>query len=456
MRLGHALQLRGTRPWDRPERDILRRATGYYQRAIEQVRTFKVMRTQVEALWGLCRAYGYGGDLPAAEEHAGQAIEIVRRSGDEWMEDLVQVTMGAGYALAGQTEQARECLGEALEGFRRVGDPFGQAAAWLWLALDATWQGQHETALAHLSELLPVARERGYDSLLVRRTFLGLADEQAAVPLLLAARAAGIEREYTARLLDRMGMADVEDHPGYRLAVRALGPFAVWRGSEPVDARDWKREKARQIFQLLLTYPRQWFYREQIIDHLWPHLPPDAAERDFKVALSALNRALEPGRARGASPFFVTRRESVYGLNPAAPIAVDTDDFQRLAASDDVAQLREALALYQEDYLPDAVYEDWSAAERQRLRHLYLLTAERLARHLLQAKQWDEAIQVCQTILARDNCWEGAYRLLMRAYAAQDNRPQVHSVYQRCVATLDEELGVEPSPTTQALFQELG
>ena len=118
--------------------------------------------------------------------------------------------------------------------------------------------------------------------------------------------------------------------------------------------------------------------------------------------------------------------------------------------------IQEALDLYQEDYLPDSVYEDWSAAERQRLRHLYLLTAERLARHLLQAKQWDEAIQVCQSILTRDNCWEGAYRLLMKAYAAQDNRPQVHSVYQNCVATLDEELGVEPSPTTQALFQELG
>ena len=149
-------------------------------------------------------------------------------------------------------------------------------------------------------------------------------------------------------------MEDVEYHPGYRLAVRTLGPFAVWRGAEPVDARDWKREKARQIFQLLLTYPRQWFYREQIIDHLWPHLPPDAAERDFKVALSALNRALEPDRPRGASPFFVTRRESVYGLNPAAPIVVDTDDFERLAASDDMDQLRQALALYQEDYLPDA------------------------------------------------------------------------------------------------------
>jgi two-component SAPR family response regulator len=121
-----------------------------------------------------------------------------------------------------------------------------------------------------------------------------------------------------------------------------------------------------------------------------------------------------------------------------------------------VAQLRAALELYQEDYLPDAVYEDWSSAERQRLRHLYLLTAERLARHLLQSELWGDAIQVCQTILARDNCWEGAYRLLMRAYAAQDNRPQVHSVYQQCTATLGEELGVEPSPTTQALFEELG
>ncbi len=456
MRLGHAIQLQGSRPWLGPECSATQRAVECYRRAIAQVRTFNVLRTQVEALWGLCRAHGYGRELPTAEQHAEQALEIVRRSGDEWMEDLVQVTMGAGYALAGRSEQARDWLGAALGGFERVGDSFGQAAARLWLALNATWQGQNDTALAHLVELLPLAREQGYDSLLLQRSLIGLADEQAAVPLILAAREAGIEPKYTARLLERMGMAGVEHHPGYRLSVRALGPFAVWRGTTPVDARDWKREKARQVFQLLLTYPRQWFYREQIVDHLWPHLPPDAAERDFRVALNALNGALEPDRPRGASPFFVTRRESVYGLNPAARIEVDKDDFERLAAADDLDQLREALALYQEDYLPDCLYEDWSAAERERLRHLYLLTAERLARHLLQAEQWDEAIQVCQMLLTRDNCWEGAYRLLMKAYAAQDNRPQVHSVYQQCVTVLEEELGVEPSPTTQALFQELG
>jgi DNA-binding SARP family transcriptional activator len=419
------------------------------------VRAFKVMRTQVEPLWGLVRALGYHGDPAAAERVVEEALEIVQRAGDEWMQNLVQVTKGAIHALAGQWEQANELLSRAARGFGQVGDTFGQSAAWLWLALTAWWQKDADGAAGYLAELLPVVRDRGYDALLLKRTFIGLKDEQAAIPLLIEAQKRGIERGLVGRLLDGQGLAEIEYHPGYSLSVRTLGSFAVWRGDEPLSARDWKREKARQIFQLLLTYPRQWFYREQIVDQLWPHLPPDAAERDFKVALNALHRALEPGRPRGAPPFFVVRRRQVYGLNPAARVMVDVVDFERLAASDDLHQLRQALALYEEDYLPDCMYEDWPAAERQRLRHLYLVTAERLARHLLQAGALDEAVQVAQAILARDNCWEAAYRLLMRAHSAQGNRPQVHSVYQRCTATLREELDVEPSPTTQALFAEL-
>jgi DNA-binding SARP family transcriptional activator len=252
-----------------------------------------------------------------------------------------------------------------------------------------------------------------------------------------------------------MGMEEIEYHPGYTLSVRTLGSFAVWRGDQPVTSRDWTRAKARQVFQLLLTYRGQWLYREQIVDQLWPHLAPDAALRDFKVALNALNKALEPDRPRGAPPFLIAKRRNVYGLNPKARVEVDADVFEELAASDDVSPLQKALELYKADYLSETLYEDWSSAERQRLRHLYLVTAERLARHLVRDRTWDKAIEVCHAILSRDNCWEAAYRLLMQAYAAQDNRPQVQGVYQRCLTTLHEELGVEPSPTTQALFKEL-
>jgi LuxR family maltose regulon positive regulatory protein len=454
MRLGHALQLRETRPWDTGQTGF-QQAMAHYRRAIEQVRAFKVMRTQVEPLWGLCRAYGYSGDLPKAERFAGEALEIAARAGDEWIYHLIQGTLGASSVLSGQLDQARSWLIEAADGFARVGDPFGRSAALLWLALAAWQQADDNASDQHLANLLALSREHSYDALLIRPTFIGLKDGQVAIPLLLEARAQGIEAHYVESLLDAAGMADVEYHPGTSLAVQTLGTFAVWRGDEPVTAREWQREKARQIFQLLITHRGQWFYREQIVDRLWPHLPPDAAERDFKVALNALTKALEPNRPRGAPPFFVIRRGNVYGLNPAAHLVVDSEDFQRLAESDEVAVLRQALALYEGDYLPETLYEDWSAAERQRLRHLYLTTAERLARHLLQAGSWDEAVRVCQAILARDNCWEAAYRLLMQIYATQGNHTLLHSTYQRCAATLQEELGVEPSPSTQALFERL-
>jgi LuxR family maltose regulon positive regulatory protein len=403
----------------------------------------------------LCRAYGFGGDLVTAEGYARQALEIVQRAGDEWVQHLIQASMGAGYALAGRSEDARRWLADAAEGFGRVGDPYGRAAAWLWLALDAWWQEGGALALRYLGKLLPLARQWGYDALLVRPTLLGLQDGQAAVPLLLEAQAREIEPAYVQRLLEGLNLSGVAYHPGYSLAVRCLGPFAVWRGQERLGSRAWRREKARQLFQFLLTHRGQRFYREQIVDQLWPHLPPDAAERDFKVALNALNRALEPARPKGASPFFVVRQGSLYGLHPGAGLVVDADDFERLAASEDVANLRRAMALYEDDYLPDGLYEDWPAPERQRLLELYLAAAERLARKQIEAESWTEAAEICRQILARDNCREAAYRLLMRTHAGRGNRPGVHEVYQLCAATLASELGIEPAPATRALFEKL-
>lgn len=464
MRLGHAAQLGRLVPWSDWAQ---RQALACYRRAIELVHAFKVTRVQVEPLWGLARAYGFSGDWQAAARYAGQALDIVAGSGDEWIGNLVRVTLGASYVLAGRADQALPVLADASAGFSHVGDPFGQCAAWLWLAIAAWGQGDGDHAMELVSQLLPVACQHGYDYLLIRETFLGLEDAQAALPLLLEARRRGVEAEYAGRLLDGAGLADADHHPGYGLAVRTLGTFGVWRRNEAVTARDWQREKARQVFQLLLTQRGQWLYREQIVDQLWPHLPPDAAERDFKVALNAIHRALEPARPPWAAPFFLIRRGNLYGLNPAARLVVDADLLAALGEPagpgspgsggdpDDLDALRQALALYEDDYLPDCLYEDWASATRERLRSLYLAAAERLAVALLDQKAWSEVIDVCQAMLARDNCWEAAYRLLMRAYAAQGKGAQVYATYARCVNVLHDELAIEPSPSTQTLYQKL-
>ncbi len=113
------------------------------------------------------------------------------------------------------------------------------------------------------------------------------------------------------------------------------------------------------------------------------------------------------------------------------------------------------MRLYAGDYLPDALYEDWAIEERERLLALYLRAADRLAGAMLAQGRYDAALDACAAILARDPCWERAYRIMMGSYARQGNRPQALRAYQRCVQALHDELAVEPSAQTVEMYRQL-
>ncbi len=413
-------------------------------------------------MWGLTRAYGFGGDLAAARRAAAEGVETAAAAGDAWVVALVEQALGASLVLAGQTDEAIAMLTRVLAAFRECGDALGRAATRLWLALAYQERRQPDLLLAGLDDLLALCETQGYDFLLTAPSLVGPPDPRRGVPLLLAAQAAGCRPSYVARLLTTLGLAEVRVHPGYQLRVQTLGAFAAWRGAGEIVPGDWQRASARQLFQLLITERGHWLQREEIAARLWPHLGPDAAVRDFKVALNALNRALEPGRQADAPFAFIVRDGSAYRIRPEADLWIDAAAFEaacaaggRLLDSGDAAAaaatLEAALALYAGDYLADALYEDWAAAERERLLTLYLRTADRLAALHLEDGRADAAIAVAAGILARDPCWERAYRLLMLAHARQGNRPLALRAYQRCAATLAAELGVAPAPATTAL-----
>ena len=230
-----------------------------------------------------------------------------------------------------------------------------------------------------------------------------------------------------------------------------LGPFGVWRGDIPVTNKEWQREKARQLFQLLLTIRGQWLQREQIVDLLWPELDPESAERNFKVALNALNHALEPERQRLSPPYFVIRQGNTYGINPQANVVTDTEQLQALSLSNDEEKLRFAYDLYEDEYLPECRYMDWSAVDRDRYRQIYFSIVERLSLIHLQNQKPVDAMELCQSAFQRDKSWEKGYALMMRAYSLQGNIAQVQQTFQRCELILREELGLDPSQETQRL-----
>ncbi|MEW6029669.1 MAG: BTAD domain-containing putative transcriptional regulator [Chloroflexota bacterium] len=452
MRQGHALMLSAA---GKSEAENYAQARVQFEKSIEISRTLAVSRLMVEADWGLCRAYGYQGELSAAQKHAQEAIEIAAQAGDEWVASITRLTMGASLTLAARYESAEDWLNRALRGFQECSDLFGATVANLWLSLGYSKQKQAARLERTLPRVLSACREGGYEFLFMRPSLLGAPDERIFIPLLILARERGWQSDYAAQLLEGLGLPRLERHPGYRLRVFTLGTFQVWRGNESITARGWQREKARQLFQLLLTYRQVPLDREQICEHLWPGADAATAQRNFKIMLNTLYQVLEPEREPGSDSAFILREGTRYSLRPGADLWLDADEFSAAARQADPAPLERAVALYKGEYLPETLYETWAAEERERLAALFLESADKLTEKYLQQGKFAEAIDLAQRVLAHDNCWERAYRHLMQAYAALGDRGQMGRAYQRCVQTLRGELDLDPSPDTISLYQQL-
>ncbi len=451
MRQGHALMLTSD-----PDYALARTQ---FEKTIDISRTLNVTRLLVESNWGLCRACGYQGDLTLAQTHAQRAIEIANQAGDEWIASLTRLTMGASLMLASRYETAEEWLNRAVLGFQECSDPFGRTAARLWLCYGWHKQKQSERIERILPEVLAACRDSDYGFLFTSPSLLGAPDERIFTPLLVIARDQDWEGAYAVRLLESLGLARVQSHPGFRLTVKTLGNFQVKRGSEVLPPNGWRREKSRQLFQLLISYRHSPLDRDQICEYLWPEADLATAQRNFKITLNTLYQVLEPERDSGSDSAFIIRDGTTYTLRLHADLWLDSEQFgvatRKGLKTNSVAYLEKAMDLYRGEYLPDSLYETWAAEERERISATFLEAADKLCELYIQNEKYAEAIELCQRVLTKDNCWERAYRHLITAYNYLGDRGQLARTYQRCLQTLQDELDVSPSQETQELYKKL-
>lgn len=411
MRLGHALQLQ-----ESPE------AAACYERAAELVEATGVPRLQAEVLMGQALLHAHRGDVARSYASATEGLALTRSAGDAWLSAWLRLGAGISAALGGHPG-APDLLQGAQEEFRRCRDGFGVALTRVWLGQPAA------------------ARDAGYAFVLERPTLFG--------PRRLDAFA------------DLGPEASEAETPEPILRVQLLGPFRLWRRGVEVEPRAWKRLKARELFLILLTRRGALQQKEHLMELLWPDASTQAANRDFRVALHALSEVLDPDRPRNEPARWLERRDAAYCFRTSPEVSLDLDDFERLArrareeAPDEADRLmRRALALYRGDFLEDHPYADWAAPERERLRSLYLEVAETVARRALETGDEETASETAHAMLARDRCWEEAWRILMRLHLRQGRAFMAVRAYEQCAQALEEELGVAPADETEELYAE--
>jgi len=245
------------------------------------------------------------------------------------------------------------------------------------------------------------------------------------------------------------------------VGVQTLGGFATTVNGSKVSAKAWGREKTIQLFQFLISNRhRNALHKEQIINRLWDE---DGGDKDFKVALHGINKVLEPNRKARTEPEFVIRQGSAYALN-LAKIWIDVEALEQYATIGNKlfyedkklskAVYEKATNLYKGIYLPNRIYEDWSSEERERMQVLAINTFVTLAEIELNQNA-NESIRLAQNALAIDSCWESAYRILMKAYFINGNRPQAIKTFNVCCKVLEEAYGIQPLPKTKQLMDNI-
>ncbi|MDI9483954.1 MAG: BTAD domain-containing putative transcriptional regulator [Bacillota bacterium] len=455
MRLGHSLQL---------ERDPkLEEARQAYQESLKLVDDIEIARGRAEPLLGLALLEGFHGDSNLGLKYGREGLSIAEQSGDQWLSGMLKISIGINRFFLEELDKAAEIFRSARNDFRECKDPFCQLASELWLSLAYRQAGQAKNYDRMLEETFMNAESTDCHCLFSTPTLLGVRDLNMIAPLLLDASRKFSDSKLLQGIVAEQGLANLDYHPGYSLKITSLGNLRVWRGKEEIGSKEWQREKALELFLLLVVNRGRFLPKETIQFSLWPDDDEETAARNFKVTLNALKKALEPDRKAQEESFFVLRNRSNYGFNQDAGYSFDVEDFERLLAKGDREKnkrrqsehYREAIKLYQGDFLADFLYIDWIEEERERLRTLFLNTVDKLARYYYLIDDNDEALQMADLLLEHDPCWEPAYLLKMKIYHRL-NRPFVAAkVYEQCKTVLDRELNVTPMPEIEKYYQKL-
>ncbi|SFQ16644.1 DNA-binding transcriptional activator of the SARP family [Mesorhizobium sp. NFR06] len=237
---------------------------------------------------------------------------------------------------------------------------------------------------------------------------------------------------------DNLAAGSISLFGGFQIARENGGP--VWLTG--------KRGPA--ILAYLARCPGMAATRERLADLLWSESDSEHSRNSLRQTLSVLRRDLA-----GAGLDIIRSGRELIGLKHDA-VRVDVEDFETGLSARSAQELETALSLYTGPfldglYLGSNAFDDWAAAERERLLGRALGSFERLAR-LVDA---EAGVALADRILAMEPTREESYRLKMELLVACGQRDRALRTFEACRNVLKKELGVDVSPETRAFWQSL-
>ena len=233
------------------------------------------------------------------------------------------------------------------------------------------------------------------------------------------------------------------------LKVSVLGALDI----QGVDKHALGSRKARTLIKVLAVARGQPVPVPRLVDCLWPHRPPARPSQQISVLVSRLRSVLGAER--------LPRSDAGYQLL-ADWIDLDVANHLAAAASRRLAgqnyasarlAAEAALALMRGDLLADEPDSPWADEERAAVAKLSLDVRRTAARAALAIGDFAAAREMSEAVVAADPYDEGALQVFMAALAHGGQPGSALATFARARKRLREDLGVDPSPATDAVHK---
>ena len=242
------------------------------------------------------------------------------------------------------------------------------------------------------------------------------------------------------------------------------GTLAIEHGELLVREKQFPGRQGRVAFVFLAVNRHRSVQREELMGALWPGDAPAQTDASLDAILSKLRSMLKgAGLAPPDAGIEVSSGSAALQLPATAWI-----DLEAAANALDEAEgaLRRgdhmhawslanvAVVISRRPFLSD-VEAPWIESQRNALRAMQMRALQCLVAVSARNNEPLLAIQHAGEMVALDPFKETAYQLLMKMHAAAGDRAEALRVFARCRQLLRDELGVSPSPQTEAVYLEI-
>jgi predicted ATPase/DNA-binding SARP family transcriptional activator len=470
--LALALGLRGVVERDQTHYE---QATTLLQESIALCRKAGSKSIMADSLDTLGGVLSLQGDYDGANKVLAESLELARELGNLWGASFSTYKLALVALKQRQYPQAAAFFEESLAWRLQNGDQRGilqclEGLAWLVADVKSSAAGLPE-ASAHLFGAAEALRDSIHSPLPPS----DLADHERTKTIVLNwlgeskfsvawNKGRAMTAEKAASLaLSAIAQIKAESFPVQAgqnrkeeaaLHVFSLGASQVYVGKRLLANSDWVYARAKELFFYFLCFPAR--TKEQIGLDLWPDASEAQLRNNFHRTLYHVRRAL------GRADWILIEGEK-YQFNYSSDCWFDAREFEsKLDKAKDLERLHDpeaagcyqaAITLYHGDFLEDLELYEWALPQRQAYKRKFEDAAFALGRYYFLAGQYAAAEEIYRQLLAQDVFLEEAHRGLMRCLAHRGEHGQALQQYQVLENTLQDELGIQPAPESQALFE---